>query len=180
MSEEEKTEEPSFEVKGSVPGLTIRYTTEDDKSAMRGWMDDPETVRWFPMREPHEIEESVARWIGFYKYKCSLTACIEGQPVGIATLFLQPYEKIAHQCEFGIVMSPSSQGKGIGTVLLNSLLHLAKERFRIEVIHLTVYPDNPAIRLYERFGFKEFGRQEHWIKEKDGRYVGRVFMQRYL
>ncbi len=171
---------PSFEVRGSLPGLRIRYTEEADTSSMRTWMDDPNTVRWFPMMEPQEIEDSVTRWVGFYKYKCSLTATVDGEAVGIATLFLQPYKKIAHQCEFGIVCSPQFQGKGVGSALINSLLHLAKERFRIELIHCTVYPDNPAIRLYERFGFEEFGRQEHWLKEKDGRYTGRVFMQRYL
>jgi ribosomal protein S18 acetylase RimI-like enzyme len=46
---------------------------------------------------------------------------------------------------------------------------------------LQVYQDNPAMRLYQRFGFKEFGMQKKWIKEtRDNgeiEYVGRVFME---
>ena len=58
-------------------------------------------------------------------------------------------------------------------------MHLAKEKFKIELLHLQVYAENPAMNLYKRFGFKEFGRQESWIKEEN-RYVGRVFMERFL
>ena len=45
-------------------------------------------------------------------------------------------------------------------------MHLAKDQFRIELLHLQVYSENPAIHLYERMGFKEFGRQIAWIKER--------------
>jgi ribosomal protein S18 acetylase RimI-like enzyme len=69
----------------------------------------------------------------------------------------------------------------VGSELLNNLLHLAKEKFKVELIHLQVYQDNPAMRLYQRFGFKEFGMQKKWIKEtRDNgeiEYVGRVFME---
>jgi len=59
-------------------------------------------------------------------------------------------------------------------------MHLAKDKFRIELLHLQVYAENPAVRLYQRLGFTEFGRQNQWIKEIDGTYTGRVFMERFL
>ena len=61
----------------------------------------------------------------------------------------------------------------------NEYENLFKTKFKIELIHLQVYADNPAVHLYKRFGFNEFGRQAAWIKEK-GEYVARVFMERYL
>jgi putative acetyltransferase len=57
---------------------------------------------------------------------------------------------------------------------------LAKETFKIELLHLQVYAGNPATRLYSRLGFKEFGRQNEWIKELDGTYTARIFMERTL
>lgn len=163
----------------ALPNFKIRLTQESDEEYLKAWLSDPEILRWFPMQEPVEIDDSTKRWVSFSRYKCSLTALDGDTPIGIATLYLQPYVKLMHQCEFGIIVASGYRGKGIGSLLINSLMHLAKTKFKIELIHLQVYAENPAIHLYRRFGFKEFGRQEAWIKEK-GEYVARVFMERYL
>lgn len=163
----------------SIDGLKIRLTKQEDAKVMRPWFDDKEILRWFPMLEDKEIDDSVMRWVSFARYDCSLTAEYEGEVCGISTLYLQPYKKLMHQCEFGIIVGPSFRGKGIGSLLLNSLMYMAKTKFNIEILHLQVYGGNPAMRLYKRFGFKEFGRQEGWIKE-EGEFLSRVFMERYL
>jgi RimJ/RimL family protein N-acetyltransferase len=161
-------------------GLEVRFTLDEDKIPLREWFDEPGILRWFPMENPAEIDDSVMRWISFSKYDCSLTGLIDGEVCGLATLYLQPYRKLMHQCEFGIIVNPAFRDKGVGTDLLRNVIHLAKTRFKIEVIHLQVYTDNPAVTLYERFGFKEFGRQDRWIKEADGSFRGRIFMEKYL
>lgn len=169
------TEEPNQQ-----PEVEIRYTDLSDGRYLKDWLLEPSIGRWFPVYDEPEIDDAVHRWISFSKYKCSLTAIKDGKPCGIATLYLQPYRKLAHQCEFGIIVGHGYRGQGIGTMLLNNLIHLAKDTFKIELLHLQVYIDNPAVRLYDRFGFKEFGRQTHWIKEIDGTYTGRIFMEKYL
>lgn len=159
--------------------LDIRFTEPTDGPYLREWLLEPAAMRWFPMADEIEIEDAVARWISFSKYKCSLTAEYNGVPCGLATLYLQPYRKLAHQCEFGIIVGSGYRNLGVGGDLLKNIMHLAKTHFHIELIHLQVYSENPAIRLYRRFGFREFGRQDQWIKDK-GIYVGRVFMERFL
>lgn len=159
--------------------VQIRYTEPGDGKYLREWLMEPGVSRWFPMHDQVEIDDAVARWISFSRYKCSLTAVIDGVPAGLTTLYLQPYKKLAHQCEFGIIVGGNNRAQGVGSKLLTSVMQLAKENFRIELLHLTVYAENPAMRLYRRFGFKEFGRQSHWIKD-DGVYVARVFMERFL
>lgn len=168
------------EEKKPLEGLDVRYSDLSDGKYLKQWLLDPTVARWFPMFDDIEIDDAVARWIGFSRYKCSLTATKDGVPCGISTLYLQPYRKLAHQCEFGIIVAPDMRGKGVGTFLINNLIHLAKENFHIELLHLQVYAENPAIHLYRRMGFREFGRQTHWIKEKEDFYVGRVFMERFL
>lgn len=160
-------------------GLDIRYTEPGDAKYLREWLIDPSISKWFPMADQMEIDDAVMRWISFHRYKCSLTVLKEGIPCGLATLYLQPYRKLSHQCEFGIIVGQGYRNRGIGSYLMSSLMHLAKEKFKIELLHLQVYAENPALNLYKRFGFKEFGRQEAWIKEED-RYVGRIFMERFL
>ncbi|MBA3239033.1 MAG: GNAT family N-acetyltransferase [Parachlamydiaceae bacterium] len=159
--------------------IQIRYTEMTDAKYLKEWLLQPSVARWFPMYDEVEVEDAVGRWISFCRYKCSLTAVYEGVPCGLTTLYLQPYRKLAHQTEFGIIVGDQYRGKGVGTQLLTSLMQMAKENFNIELLHLTVYAENPAIRLYRRFGFQEFGRQTHWLKD-DGIYAGRIFMERFL
>lgn len=170
MDEENKEEKPQVE---------IRYTSLDDGPYLKEWLEEPGILKGFPMADPPEIEDSVKHWIGFAKYKSSLTATIDGKPVGIATLCLMPYRKLIHQCLVSIIVSKEARGKGVGTLLMNNLLHLAKEYFGIEVLYLEVYEGNRAVNLYERFGFREIGFQKHFMKE-DGEYIGKIIMERIL
>ncbi len=174
---EEQKQEPAV---NPVEGLDIRYTELSDAKYLREWLKEPGILRWFPMYDDVEIEDAVGRWIGFARYKCSLTATMNGEPCGLITLYLQPYRKLAHQCEFGIIVGTGYRNKGIGSELIKNLIHLAKNYFNIELLHLQVYAENPAMHLYDRWGFKEFGRQTHWIKEGPNDYRARVFMEKFI
>lgn len=160
--------------------IDIRYSDLADGRYLKEWLQDPSVGRWFPIYDAAEVDDAVQRWIGFSRYKCSLTAEKDGKPCGLATLYLQPYRKLAHQCEFGIIVGHGYRGQGIGAELLRNLMHLAKDKFKIELLHLQVNSENPAMNLYTRMGFVEFGRQTHWSKEIDGTYTGRVFMEKFL
>ncbi|SET94176.1 GNAT family N-acetyltransferase [Paenibacillus sp. NFR01] len=60
--------------------------------------------------------------------------------------------------ELGMAIRAEHRGRGIGTELLKTLLEQAKIE-GINSISLSVDPNNPAIRLYKRFGFKEVGME---------------------
>jgi len=53
--------------------------------------------------------------------------------------------------EIIIAVRPSFRNKGVGTVLLKKLLREAGFRYR--AVSLSVWPENPALRLYVRLGF---------------------------
>lgn len=164
----------------SNSSLVIRYTELEDGPYLRQWLLEPTTSRGFPMSDVVEVDDATNRWVALSRYKCSLTAVYDGVPCGLTTLYLQPYKTLAHQCEFGIIVGADYRGRGVGEELLNAIIALAKDPFRIEVLHLTVLGDNPAMRLYRRFGFREFGRQARWRKDEHGIYTPRVFMEKYL
>lgn len=158
----------------------IRYTESGDAKYLKEWLSDEGTREGFAMKTEREINDAVERWISFYNLKCSITLIMDDKPVGIGTLYLQPYERLKHQCEFGIVIDKDYRNRGIGSRLLKNIMHLGKNYFNIELLHLQVRADNlSGIRFYDRFGFKEFGRQDHWMKN-EGEFVGRIFMERFL
>ena len=162
-----------------MEGLNIRYSTIEDRDKWIEWLSEKGILRWFPMSNKIEIEDAVRVWESFIPQKAILTAEIDGVPCGVANIYPQQFKKLQHQCLFAIIIDQNYRGKGVGTALINRLMTMAKDEFNIEIMHLEVYEGNPAIKLYERLGFKEIGKQERFLKE--GReYFTKVFMQRYL
>ncbi|MBY0528583.1 MAG: GNAT family N-acetyltransferase [Rhabdochlamydiaceae bacterium] len=161
------------------PELTFRVSSPDDAPHLIKWLSDPSILRWFPMLDAREIEDSVRIWLGYARIGANLTVEYNGIPCGMANLYIQPYKKLAHTCLFAIIVQDEYRGKGIGGALLNELSKLAREKFQIEILHLEVYEGNPAKKLYERFGFKEFGKQTHFIKDS-GKYTAKILMQKKL
>jgi RimJ/RimL family protein N-acetyltransferase len=160
-------------------GVKIRYTVPQDGEALKRWLSDPSVRDAFPMDGEAEIDDAVRRWVSFSRVRSSLTIEADGKPIGLGTLYVQTYKRLLHQTEFGIILDGDYRAQGNGSYLLSSLMKFAKRQFKIELLHLQVYEKNPAIRFYERFGFREFGRQTHWIKDEN-KYVGRIFMERFL
>ena len=44
------------------------------------------------MHDAVEIDDAVQRWISFSRYRCSLTAVVNGVPKGISTSIFSPTE----------------------------------------------------------------------------------------
>jgi ribosomal-protein-alanine N-acetyltransferase len=64
-----------------------------------------------------------------------------------------------------MAVTPAFRGRGLGGFLLSSVLERARSR-GIETIFLEVRASNePAIRLYERFGFLEVGARRGYYKD---------------
>lgn len=58
-----------------------------------------------------------------------------------------------------IQLADGFKGQGIGSFAIEATERFAKER-GLETIQLSAFRSNPAIRLYERHGFREVGESE--------------------
>jgi putative acetyltransferase len=70
------------------------------------------------------------------------------------------------------------QGKGVGSALMQAAVDLADRWLNLTRLELEVYTDNePAIRLYKKFGFVVEGTQARFAF-RDGQYVDTYSMAR--
>ena len=58
--------------------------------------------------------------------------------------------------EISIAVVPNKRGSGHGSQLLDALIERARED-GYKALSLSVEPDNPALHLYERMGFRKVG-----------------------
>jgi putative acetyltransferase len=159
--------------------LEIEHSHIEDGEVFKKILLQPDVLKYFPMYDVREIEDSKRIWEIFCRRGASLTALVDGKPCGMAFLNLQGYKKFEHQCLITILVDEAHRNQGIGTKLLEKLFELARQPFNMEMLHLEVYEGNPAVNLYKRMGFREYGVQKKFIKE-DGRYIGKILMQREL
>jgi ribosomal protein S18 acetylase RimI-like enzyme len=123
-----------------------------------------EAATWRPgTRPPLEsvlADPHVARYlIGWRRHgDAGVIGEEEGKPVGAAWFRLFPgdapgYGFVAAEVpELSIAVAPEARERGIGNRLLDALVEVARaEEHR--ALSLSVEPDNPARRLYERAGF---------------------------
>lgn len=161
------------------PSIVIRPSVEADGSILASWIGKPDVLRWFPMSDQREIDDSVRIWLGYIRMGASFTAEYDGKPAGMAVLYLQPYKRFDHHALFAIIVDENHRNLGIGKALIEHFEKEARDKFKLEFLHLEVYDGNPAIRLYQRLGFKEYGRHPRFIKE-NGKYVAKILMQKDL
>lgn len=159
--------------------IEIKESQIEDGELFQNLLLQPDVLQYFPMYDLREIKDSVRVWEIFCRKGASLTAHKDNVKCGLAFLNLQGYKKFAHQCLITIIVDQKYRNQGIGKKLLEDLFVLAKQKFHMELLHLEVYETNPAVNLYRRMGFTEFGLHQRFIKEQN-RYIGKIFMQREI
>jgi putative acetyltransferase len=149
-----------------IPGFDIRFSELGDLAFLSSWFSYEDACDGFPF-DFDEKDDALKNWIGFAKYKASLTGTMNGTPCAVGTLFLMPYRKVAHHCSFYLIVDPEQRRKGIGTSMVRNLLHLAKTKFRLESVHAELFEPSPLRSVIERLGFQEFAKQDDFVKIGD-------------
>ena len=141
------------------PDFTIRPLTAADEpllweilhQGVRSMESDITSVEL--MRRP-EYARHVQQWgrlgdTGFVAHDKE-----EGKPLGACWLrMIEPREDVNTELAFAV--RQGHRRRGIGAALLTQLVKANPER---SAILISAPPTNPAVRLYERFGFKVVGQ----------------------
>ncbi len=159
--------------------ITIRRIEPNDYEALHKIFTGPKVI-WGTLQLPFPSAEMWRKRLaeppeGFY----SLVACVDGEVVGQCGLHTSPSRpRRRHAASIGIVVRDDWQGKGVGTALMQALVDLSDKWLNLSRLELEVFTDNePAIKLYQKFGFKIEGREvQHAFR--DGQYVDSYLMAR--
>lgn len=160
-------------------GLRIRRAEPDDYQALYEIFSGPKAFAG-TLQLPYPSLEYWRRRLaepgeGAY----NLVALVGERVVGMLGVYTFPNKpRRRHVGAVGIGVHDDWQGKGVGSALMRAGLDLADNWLNLTRLTLEVYTDNePAIRLYERFGFEREGtlRQDAF---REGRYVDSYMMAR--
>ena len=101
---------------------------------------------------PWDDEEQAARFAGQWRVEEVEIILLDGRPIGFLMSRVGQVEIALKQ----LYVAPDCQRRGIGTAVLDELV----QRWRAvgKPIELGVLRNNPAQRLYERFGFRVVGQ----------------------
>ncbi|MAT96957.1 MAG: GNAT family N-acetyltransferase [Anaerolineaceae bacterium] len=76
---------------------------------------------------------------------------------------------------WGFYVTPAARRQGVGKALLEQTVSVARSKLRLEQLRVVVTIHDPtAVRLFEQFGFREFGREPR-AKLLDGVYYDQAY-----
>jgi len=103
-----------------------------------------------------------------YPHAAVFVAEDEGTIVGRLSLARDQHPASAHVADLGLMVAATHRRQGIGRALLETAVMWAREA-EVEKLELHVFPWNdPAIQLYERFGFEREGyRKRHYRRDRE-------------
>ena len=134
-----------------------------------GWLIT--TGGWRSVAEERRYLKAIRRW----QHAAVFVAVADEEIVGRLSVARDPHPASQHVADLGLMVAAKRRGRGIGQALLSAAVDWARE-VGVTKLELHVFPWNePAIRLYERFGFEREGlRRGHY--RRDGEEMDAVLM----
>ena len=107
-----------------------------------------------------------------------LCAIVDGHLVGLAGIEpIGEKDKVKHRADFGISVERACWGKGVGWQLTLACIECARKAGYLQMELEAVSENAAALALYEKAGFREYGRNPKGFRRRDGSYQELVLMR---
>lgn len=150
--------------------LRIRLRDGRDLADLLALFNEERFVRYASARGPFGSAAELEAWLSAISCakRYETVAVLAGRTIGFAGLYVMG-EGLEHSGWILIGVREAFQAHGVGARLLKTLLGAASVVFALRRVQLTVFGDNePAMKLYRRFGFEIEGRHREFIHRSDG------------
>lgn len=165
--------------------IVLRNAEEDDAASLIKFMKITTGETPFLIREPDEFSLTIEQEKIFIKEQkdnpraLMLIATVDEKHIGNCSLNgIGQYRRYAHRCEVAIALYQKYCGTGIGKLMLERILTIAKkagyEQAELEVIATNEY----AINLYRKLGFEEYGKFPNNMRYSDATYADALWMMK--
>lgn len=134
--------------------VKIEKMTLSDFEKIENVLTDEFDEFWKPSILKSELENELSRYI---------VAKIEDEIVGFAGVIILPDDAEITN----IVTKKENRKNGIGKLLLAKLIEITKEENKEEISLEVNEINEPAIKLYESFGFKVVGRRKKYYNREN-------------
>ncbi len=151
-----------------MSGFTVREAVPGDAGALvalaqsvgsepEGWLIADDS--WRGVSDERRYLKALRR----HPHGAVFVAEMDGAIVGRLSVARDPHPASFHVADLGLMVASGRRRQGVGRALLARAVEWARAA-RVRKLELHVFPHNdPAIRLYESFGFVREGyRREHY------------------
>lgn len=169
-----------------VNGIVLRTPSENDAQAMIDMMLGCYGETEFLSCSPEEFQVTVQDEISFMRRfemserECMISAFVDGKLVGNVSIYqVGGMKRVRHRANLGISVLKDYWGRGVGSMLMDAAIQTA-ESVGYGQIELQTAADNErAIRLYQKFGFEQYGRCPRAFRRENG-YADEIEMVKFL
>lgn len=166
--------------------LLLRSATEEDAQMLLDYIKVTCGETRFLVKEPEEITMTVEQERNFINNMNAsdnsllLLGFLDGEYVGNCSFAGSGARRYKHRVSMGIALYQKYTGMGIGRVMIENIIEIAREK-GFEQMELEVVANNErAIHLYKKMGFEIYGTFPDNMKYKDGTYADAYWMMRKL
>ncbi len=153
-----------------IDGLRIRLRDDRDSSDLLELFNEERFLHYASARGPFSSTDELQNWLANIacSKKFEVVAVLAGKTIGFGGLYVMG-DGLSHSGWILLGVRETFQARGVGARVLQMLMGAASVLLGLRRVQLTVFGDNdPAIKLYRRFGFAIEGRHRDFVRRGEG------------
>ena len=166
----------------SETSVTIRPMVKEDADKLYAFFSRvPREDRLF-LRDDVSIRDVIDSWTQELDYRkvLPLVAEVGGNIVGDATLHRRTFGWTSHVGKVRLVIDKDYRGKGLGTVLIEELIDIAKKAGLEQLVAELISDQTGALSAFKRLGFEKEAVFFNYVKDQVGEERNLVVMIKNL